>query len=160
MSERNRDLLKFYAACRIEDQVDFYEKRSGQFDRATSQGLAVSAMLLGFSTAAGALAGMAGGWATGWSAIATILPAISTTLAAYLALYAFEQQSKIYGDALKALRTASRARPDPDSAPDGQTPEKNIAAYVERIEGIFSQEQGQWGQLTSHIQVTDQTSGG
>ena len=160
MSQRNRDLLKFYAACRIDDQVNFYSDRSAQFDRATSQGLAVSAMLLGFSTAAGALAGTTVGWATGWSAVATILPAISTALAAYVALYAFDQQSKIYGDALKALRAASRARPDPDSALEGQTPERNIAEYVERIEGIFSQEQGQWGQLTSQIQITDQPKRG
>lgn len=155
MSQRNRDLLKFYAACRIEDQMDFYTKRSRQFDRATSQGLAVSAVLLGFSTAAAALAGTATGWATDWSAIATILPAISTALAGYLALYAFDQQSKIYGDALKALRVIAQAAPDPDTAPAGQTPERNIAEYVERIEGIFSQEQGQWGQLTSQIQIID-----
>jgi hypothetical protein len=160
MSQRNHDLLKFYAACRVDDQVDFYERRSALFDRATSQGLAVSAVLLGFSTAAAALAGTAVAWATGWSAIATILPAVSTALAGYVALYAFDQQSKIYGDALKALRMISRAIPDPDSAPEGQTPERNIAGYVERVESIFSQEQGQWGQLTSQIQATDQAKGG
>jgi hypothetical protein len=160
MSQRNHDLLKFYTACRINDQVDFYSSRSALFDRATSQGLAVSAVLLGFSTAAAALAGTAAGWATGWSAIATILPAVSTALAGYLALYAFDQQSKIYGDALKALRMATQATPDPDTAPEGQTPERTIAEYVERIEGILSQEQGQWGQLTSQIQITDQSKGG
>lgn len=155
MSERNKELLRFYEANRINDQMKFYASRRTQFDRATGQGLAVSAVLLGFATAAGALAGTATGWTEGWSAIATILPAVSTALAAYLALYAFEQQSKIYGDAAHALQAASSRRPDPEAGRDGRTAEQNIAEYVLRVEGVFRREQGQWGQLTSQIQITD-----
>lgn len=159
MSERNKELLRFYEANRINDQMKFYVGRQAQFERATGQGLAVSAVLLGFATAAGALAGTATGWAEGWSAIATILPALSTALAAYLALYAFEQQSKTYGDAARALLAASRRRPDPDAGHDGQTAEQNVAEFVQRVERVFRQEQGQWGQLTSRIQVNDQGGG-
>src|SRR5215469_12414670 len=104
MSDRAADLLRFYEKHRIDDQLKFYADRRDQFDRATGQALAVSAMLLGFAAAAGALAGTAVGWVEGWSAVAAILPAISTALAAYVALYAFEQQSKIYGDAARAVR--------------------------------------------------------
>ena len=90
MSERDQEFLKFYQKHRIEDQLRFYRERRDLFDRATGQGLAISATLLGFATAASALAGTALGWAKVWSALAAILPAISTALAANLALYAFE----------------------------------------------------------------------
>ena len=51
---------------------------------------------------------------------------MSTALAAYLALYAFEQQSKSYGDAARAVQAASR------------TPsEGNVADLVERVEGTL-----------------------
>jgi hypothetical protein len=49
------------------------------------------------------------GWDETWSALAAILPAISTALAAYVGLYAFEQQSKIYGDAARRVLRARRA---------------------------------------------------
>ncbi|HLX48028.1 MAG TPA: SLATT domain-containing protein [Streptosporangiaceae bacterium] len=159
MSQRNSELLRFYTANRIDDQMRFYTGRRTAFERATGQGLAVSAVLLGFATAAGALAGTTVGWAEGWSAIATVLPALSTALAAYLAMYAFEQQSKIYGDAARALLAASWPRPDPEASHGGRTAEQSMAEFVLRVEGVFRQEQGQWGQLTSRIQVTDRGRG-
>lgn len=157
MSERNRELLRFYQEHRIGDQLGFYASRQEQFDRATGQGLAISAMLLGFASAAGALAGAALGWAKVWAALGAILPAMSTALAAYIALYAFEQQSKIYGDAVRAVQAASRVMPDPDVPQDERTPEANVAELVRRVEGVLRQEQAQWGQLTSQIQIPDQT---
>lgn len=159
MSERNRELLRFYGQHRIGDQLGFYASRRDQFDRATGQGLAISATLLGFASAASALAGTALAWAKAWSALAAILPAISTALAAYIALYAFEQQSKIYADAARAVHAASRPMPNPDAPQDGRTPEENVAQLVKRVEGALRQEQAQWGQLTSQIQITDQTKG-
>jgi hypothetical protein len=119
-SGRGRELLRFYEQNRIADQLRFYNNRREQFDRATGQGLAISATLLGFSSAAGALAGTALGWHEGWSALAAILPAMATALAAYIALYAFEQQSKIYGDAARAVQAAARpcrTRPPPETGP-------------------------------------------
>jgi type IV secretory pathway VirB6-like protein len=155
VSGRSSDLLRFYERHRIKDQLDFYASRTDQFDRATGQGLAISAMLLGFASAAGALAGTALGWAEAWSAVAAILSAVSTALAAYISLYAFEQQSKIYADAAQAVRAASRARPDQA----GQPADDSVAELVRRIEGAVRQEQAQWGQLTSQIQIADETKG-
>src|SRR5262249_7710198 len=95
MSERDREFLRFYEPHRIKDQLSFYTQRLDEFDRATGQGLFLSATILGFASGAGALAGTTLQWAKGWAAVAAILSAVSTALAAYLALYAFEQQSKI-----------------------------------------------------------------
>lgn len=161
VQQRNQDLLKFYQQARIEDQLKFYRDRRDLFDRATGQGLAISATLLGFAAAVSALAGTTVGWVKVWSALAAILPAVSTALAAYLSLYAFEQQSKIYGDARRAVLAASRPLPDlnPPHNHAGPAPEENVADLVKRVEGALRQEQGQWGQLTSQIQITDQTKG-
>jgi hypothetical protein len=159
VSERTTEFLQFYEQHRIRDQLGFYGGRREQFDRATGQALAISAMLLGFAAAAAALAGAAVGGREAWSALAAILPAISTALAAYIALYAFEQQSKIYGDAARAVRAASRPVPDLNVPQDGRSAEENIAELVRRVEGALRQEQAQWGQLTSQIQISDQTNG-
>jgi len=158
MSDRNQDFLRFYEEYRIRDQITFYSRRLDEFDRATGQGLFVSATLLGFASGAGALAGTTLGWAKGWAAVAAILSALSTALAAYIALYAFEQQSKIYGDALRAVRGASRPTPDPELPQNDRTPEQNIAEMVKRVEQALRQEQSQWGQLTSQIQAGDRTA--
>ena len=56
MSERNREFLRFYEEHRIKDQLGFYTRRLEQFDRATGQGLFLSATILGFASGAGALA--------------------------------------------------------------------------------------------------------
>ena len=162
MSERSSELRQFYQAQRINDQVGYYTRRKDEFERATGQALAISAMLLGFSSAAGALAGTAVAWAKGWSALAAILPAVATALAAYIALYAFEQQSKIYGDAARAVQAASRnaLRPSTSLTENPiEDNEANTAELVRRVEEALRQEQAQWGQLTSQIQISDQAKG-
>jgi SMODS and SLOG-associating 2TM effector domain 1 len=156
VSGRSSDLLRFYERNRIDDQLKFYTSRRDQFDRAIGQGLALSAMLLGFASAAGALAGTALAWAQGWSAVAAILSAASTALAAYLALYAFEQQSQIYADAARAVRAASRLIPDRDATAGRPPPEESVRELVSRVEDALRQEQAQWGQLTSQIQAAGQ----
>lgn len=157
MSERARQLLLFYREHRIDDQLDFYTRRRTVLDRAAGQALALSAILLGFASATSALAGTDVGPTWLWSVLATVLPAMSTALAAYSTLYAFEQQSKIYGDAVRAVHAASRLPPDPDAPAAGRSPEENIAEMVKRVEAVFRQEQAQWGQLTSQIEIPDHT---
>lgn len=155
MSTRDEEFLKFYGKHRVQDQLTFYGRRLDQFDRATGQGLFISATILGFASGAGALAGTATGWAKGWAAVAAILSAVSTALAAYLALYAFEQQSKIYGDAVRAVRAAARPQPRPGSALAGQ----DVTVLAQRVEQALRREQSQWGQLTSQMQLDDQQKG-
>jgi hypothetical protein len=155
VSERNAEFLRFYHQHRVEDQLAWYRGRLDQFDRATGQSLFISAAILGFASGAGALAGAATGWASGWAAVAAILSAVSTALAAYAALYAFEQQSKIYGDAVRAVRAASRLRLDPGAVPGDQ----DVSGLAERVEQALRQEQSQWGQLTSQIELGDPQKG-
>jgi len=157
MSDRDDELRAFYLAHRVDDQLRFYRSRRELFDRAAGQALAVSATLLGFSSAASALAGADAGWSALWAALATILPAASTALSAFTGLYAFEQQSKIYGDAVRALQAAARpaVAVDAEAVPSGP----DVGALVERVEAALRQEQAQWGQLTGEIELGGATKG-
>jgi hypothetical protein len=155
VSDRTDELLHFYREHRIADQLDFYTRRRTQFDRAAGQAMALSAMLLGFATAAGALAGTQVGPTWLWSVLATVFPAAATAVAAYSTLYAFEHQSKIYGDAVRAVHAA--ARPAADTNPPARPDAKDAAELVKRVEAALRQEQAQWGQLTSQIQISDDT---
>jgi SMODS and SLOG-associating 2TM effector domain 1 len=155
MSQRAGQLLRFYRECRIDDQVTFYAGRRTLYDRAIDQALSVSAILLGLTAAAAVLAGAKVGPAWVWAILATVLPAAATALTSYSSLYAFEQQSKIYGDAVRAAHAAARpAEPDPSVS---RSPQEDAAELVKRVEAVFRQEQAQWGQLTSQTEIPDNT---
>ena len=166
MNPRTDQLLGFYREHRINDQLGFYTRRRALYDRAANQALALSAILLGFTTAVAALTGAHIGAAWLWAILATVLPAASTALTSYSSLYAFEQQSKIYGDAARAGRAAARpvgdrsaadrsvADPGPGASRSG---EEDAAELIKRVEAVFRQEQAQWGQLTSQVEIRDET---
>jgi hypothetical protein len=166
LNPRTDQLLGFYREHRINDQLGFYTRRRALYDRAANQALALSAILLGFTTAVAALTGAHIGAAWLWAILATVLPAASTALTSYSSLYAFEQQSKIYGDAVRAARAAARSvadRPvaDRSVADPGSTAsrsaEEDTAELIKRVEAVFRQEQAQWGQLTSQVEIPDET---
>ena len=161
MNPRTDQLQSFYREHRINDQLGFYTRRRALYDRAANQALALSAILLGFTTAVAALTGVRVGAAWVWAILATVLPAASTALTSYSSLYAFEQQSKIYGDAARAGRAAARPvadRPVADSGPvASRSAEEDAAELIKRVEAVFRQEQAQWGQLTSQIEIPDET---
>jgi hypothetical protein len=157
VSDRADELFRFYREHRIFDQIVFYTGRRAQFDRAAGQAMALSAILLGFATAAGALAGTTVGLNWLWSVLATFLPAAAAAVGAYSTLYAFEHQSKIYADAVRAVRAA--ARPTAHTDTSTQSAGEDTAEVVKRVEAALRQEQAQWGQLTSQIQIPDETRG-
>jgi hypothetical protein len=156
LNPRTGQLLSFYREYRISDQLSFYTTRRASFDRAANQALALSATLLGFTSAVAALTSAPVGPVGLWLILATVLPAASTALTGYSTLYAFEQQSKIYGDAISAVHAAARPLTDPDPAVP-RSPEEDAAQLIKRIEAVFRQEQAQWGQLTSQIEISDDT---
>jgi hypothetical protein len=132
-------LRQFYRRCRLEDQRRFYENRSGEFRSAASQLALVSGLVLLLTSAASFGAGVEWGGTTAFGIAAVALPALSTALAGYGALYAFEQQNKLYDDALSALRQSDAAAPG------------SVVEYAAVIEEILAREQAQWGQLVAEI---------
>lgn len=132
-------LLRFYRVCRLEDQRDFYDRRSREFAAAAGQLAGVSTVVLGATTVAAILAGVDWGAKAVFAILAIALPAVSTALAGFGALYAFDQQRKLYVDAMDSLREAD--------AVEAADP----AAYAEAVEAILAREQAQWGQVVGEI---------
>lgn len=159
MSERDTEFLTLYQQCRLKHQQDFYTHRYREFDAAHAQATYVTAGLLVLSAAAAALASAnVGGQRALLGVLAVLFPALSTALAAYRGLYAFDRHSKLYRDAAHALMLAAVDAPGPEAA----NPE-TITTYVNQVESILRKEQGQWGQLAREIKLIEPpsvTSGG
>jgi len=156
MSERSRQALAFYREARVKDQLDYYDKTSAEFERATSQSLAVAAVLLSVTTLAGALAGLDITGKMEWAVVAAVVPALSTVLAAYEALFGFERIGKLYTDAISSIQRLDA--PDLVSA-DEATATAEIAMYAAAVETVLRTEQSQWGQLTAKLDLQPRTEG-
>jgi hypothetical protein len=150
VSSRADQILAVYRSARVEDQIGFYEKRRGQFERAHGQLLVASAVLLGVTSTVSALAGASIEGKLVWAALAAILPAISTALVAYGALFGFDRYAKLYADAVRNLGLLEK--PDLSRATDA---DDAVRRYVEQAEKVFRDEQAQWGQLASEAQPDD-----
>jgi SMODS and SLOG-associating 2TM effector domain 1 len=136
-----------YREARVQDQLSYYGAAASEYERANAQGLAVGALLLSVTTLAAALAGLDIAGKSAWAVVAVVVPAISTALAAYEALFGFERIGKLYGD---AARSISRLRePDLATVRDDTAAEAEVAKYAAAVETIFRNEQAQWGQLTA-----------
>jgi hypothetical protein len=138
--------LELYARCRYEDQLRYYTGRTRVYERALSQLAFCSAILLVAGSTTAALAGKGVAHAQLWAILAAVLPALVTVVTAYGALFGFEPQAKLYGDAAKALQRLKREVPDLAHAND---PDEALRNYVERVETVFRREQAQWGQFVS-----------
>jgi len=151
MSERSRQALTLYRAARMEDQFDYYCRTSAEYDRAGAQSVALSAVLLSLTTLAGTLAGLDVAGKMSWAIAAAVIPAVSTALAAYEAIFGFERISKLYADAIRSLRLVEE--PDLTTTTDDTEAAAEVAAYAAAVEAVLLKEQAQWGQLTAEIEV-------
>jgi hypothetical protein len=157
VSSRADQVLDLYRVARMEDQLGFYDKRRTEFHRAHGELLVVSAVLLGATSTASALAGVEIRGKLVWAIFAAILPALSTAVAAYGALFAFERQAKLYGDAVRNLGLLEE--PDLSHAADHGDAGEAVTKYVEQVERVFRDEQSQWGQLATEPQPSEAKPG-
>jgi SMODS and SLOG-associating 2TM effector domain 1 len=146
MTQDRQRRLELYARCRHEDQLSYYTGRARTYERALAQLGVCSAVVLVAGSTTAALAGKGVAHAQLWAILAAVLPALVTVVTAYGALFAFEQQAKLYGDAAKALQRLKRDAPDLAHADD---PDESLRSYVEQVETVFRREQAQWGQFVS-----------
>ena len=152
MTEHDQQFLALYRKHRFEDQRAFYDSRRREFETARDQVLWLTAVFMVLTAAVAALASAnVGGLKSLWAVLAVAFPALSTALAAYNALYAFERQAKIYGDAANALLRARADSPDLNPAMDDAAFQQALRAHIEQIEQILRTEQAQWGQLIGEI---------
>ncbi len=151
MSERSRQALTLYRAARVDDQADYYRRTAAEYDRAGAQSVALSAVLLSLTTLAGTLAGLEISGKMGWAIAAAVIPAVSTALAAYDAIFGFERVAKLYADAMSSLRVVEE--PDLAGLADEAEAGAEVAAYAGAVEAVLLKEQAQWGQLTAEIEM-------
>jgi hypothetical protein len=157
MSQRNREFMQLYNEHRYLNQVGFYKSRSQEFKEANSQLLTATGVIMiitaGVSAATAALTESS--WKPLLAILAVALPALSTALAAYNELFAFERQSKLYQDAKNALHAALAESPDVKQGLSESEYDIAVGVYVNVVEGVFRKEQGQWGQLQSQAKMVE-----
>lgn len=141
MSDRFREFHSLYAELRIGDQLRYYTARVAEYRRAHQQAVVVRNWLLLAAAAAGVIAQLFDGTArAGWGVAAAVLASLAGALTAFETLIGFPQLEKLFSDAARNLQEADIDWRDAD-------PSADLTAEVERVEGIFRSEIGQWGQL-------------
>jgi hypothetical protein len=152
MSDRDEQFLDLYRDGRVRDQLDYYDARVAEYERAHGQVVTISAALAALAGVAGALAAAdAFGQRPLWAALGVALPALATACTAYDALYAFQHQARLFQDAAELLDGARAAEPDPAEAADDQA----RSGYVATVEGILVTESGHWRQLISDLKLPE-----
>jgi SMODS and SLOG-associating 2TM effector domain 1 len=151
-----QQFFQLYQTYRYHDQRDYYKRRRAEYNKAYTQATWISISLMGLTALAGGLASV--GDISSWLKLlclllAALLPVLSTTIAAYNALYGFEQQSKLYQDTINALLRAHVFAPhfSLEAASDETEARQDVNKYVQEVEEIFLVEQGQWGQLAKTL---------
>ena len=148
----NQQFLKLYQAYRYNDQLTWYQNRQGEFTRAQTQAIIISIVLIFLA----GIAGIFSAFDVPWFKLACLLmvaifPVLSTLVAAYSALYAFEQQAKLYQVTINDLLKANAHSPDLKQGLSEDDFAQELGRFVLEVEGIFQLEQGQWGQLAKQM---------
>jgi len=152
LSQQNiREFFSLYQKYRYDDQLAFYTNRVEEFEQAHNQAVSISIILLVLTAVAGTVGSFTGipSWLKLTSQLAaTLFPILSTAIAAYNSLYGFEQQAKLYQDSIDNLINArDTLGPIALSGLDDIQYTQRVNTYVEDVEKVFHDEQGQWGQL-------------
>jgi len=155
MNERQQQFLGLYRTFRHEDQSQFYQDRSDEFEQSHNEAIILAALLMALTAIVSTLGPMelfGSKLKLMWALFGVLLPALSAALTAYSSLYSFDQQAKLYKDAMLALDKAEASGFDVEQAAANDVDTK-LALYVNLVEDVFRKEQGQWGQLISELKL-------
>ena len=142
MTTREQQFVEVYRQARVEDQRHYYDRTASRFEAAHRQLLLGSSVLFGISGTVAILSGIEIPGKLVWATLAAVLPAITTAIAAYEGLFAFQRVAKLYRDAAHNLRRIQQP-----AVEDAATAQAALEAYVAEVERVFERERGQWGQL-------------
>jgi SMODS and SLOG-associating 2TM effector domain 1 len=142
VTTREQQFVEVYRTARVEDQRRYYERAASGFEAAHRQLLLGSAVLFGISGTVAILSGLEIPGKLVWATLAAVLPAITTAIAAYEGLFAFQRVAKVFRDAARNVR-----RIQPPAVEDTAAAQAALEAYVAEVEQVFERERGQWGQL-------------
>ncbi len=152
----DQQFLKLFQDYRYEHQLNFYKARRIEFTKAQTQAIIISIGLIFLAAAAGAFASVSGSWLkVACLLVAAIFPVLSTAIAGYSVLYAFEQQAKLYQDTINNLLLARSLAPNIKQGLSDTDFTAQLDKYVNEVEKIFLAEQGQWGQLAKLMKPSE-----
>ena len=158
MSERDSQVFALYERHRWQDQLTYYTNRRNEYDAANGQALTLITVLMGATTVVSILASFDTPERRPiWTVLAVLLPALSTAVASYARLYAFERLTTAYGAAIGGLRRAVALSPGV-LEPADEAYEAALATYVGSVEAVFRRETSQWGQLASDVEAPADTA--
>ncbi len=105
---RDEQLLDAYRQHRVEDQVGYYERRSGAYERARRLSVLITALLLVLAALFGALGAADANRRAVWAFTAAAFAALGTALTTFESAFGFERLSRQFGEtgAAVALRNA------------------------------------------------------
>jgi hypothetical protein len=157
MTQRNdKEFLSLYRLYRYENQLKFYQDRRGAFTRAQTQAITLSIGLIFLAAIAGVFESTDVLWLKILCLLlAAICPVLATTLAAYSALYGFEQQAKLYQDTIINLQRARALEPDGQPGLSEDDFRTQLDKFVHEVENTFLAEQAQWGQLAKEMKPSE-----
>jgi hypothetical protein len=145
MTSREEQFLALYRARRFDDQRSWYEARVDEYGRANDQVITVTGVALFGASAAGlAAASDLAGFRVGWAVIAAGMAALATLVDSYGQLIGYDQNAKVYRDALAALGTLHKDAPWLAGEGVAAT---STADFVTMAEAVLQREISQWGQL-------------
>jgi SMODS and SLOG-associating 2TM effector domain 1 len=153
VTTREQQFVDMYRRARVDDQRGYYEATAARFEAAYRQLLLGSAVLFGITGTVAILSGIEVPGKLVWATLAAVLPAVTTAIAAYEGLFAFQRIAKLYRDAARNLR-----RIQPPVLEEAATAQAALDAYVAGVERVLERERSQWGQLGAEPQAP--SSGG
>ena len=153
----DKQFLELHQTYRFDVQLNFYEARHEEFSKAHSEAIFASIGLVFLAGVAGIIASIVPNpeLKLVFFLFVAILPVLSTALAAYNALYAFEQQAKLYKDTFDSLQEAYALTPALKHGLTADEFSQQVDNYVKEVEHIFQVEQGQWGQLAEQMRPAE-----
>lgn len=151
-----QQFLELFQVYRYENQLNYYRARRIEFTKAQTQAILISIILVFLAAAAGVIASASESWLkVVCLLLAAILPVLSTAIAGYSVLYAFEQQAKLFQDTISNLLSARSVAPDVKPGLSETDFIIQLDKYVNEVENIFLAEQAQWGQLAKSMKPSE-----
>jgi len=146
MTERADQFAELYAQDRFGHQREWYHRRRVEAEKARDQAIHAKWAFSTLAAMAGSVGAAVPDWRTGLAIAAAFLAATAAGLTAFQSLYAFPRLAKLYRDAEMSLMAMDAA----GAAFGPGLSEAETRTLVERVEKVFLQENGQWGQLIQH----------
>ncbi len=135
---------QLYIQQRLENQDDYYARRTVEYTHNADFMLRSTAIIMGISAMISAIS--AGTDKPVYAFLTALLPAFAGMVSAFRSLYRWQRQAKLYQETRLALRQAELVMPD-ENFPRPQSPAEQFTRLVQEVETVLRNEAQQWGQL-------------